>query len=257
MPDGTPLVSRRWVLARRPRGLPVPEDFRLETAEVPATAEGQMLVRNVYIPVDPGMRNILSAEDPGPGEFRPMELGATVGYLTVGQVVQSRLEGFAQGDWVTDYLLWQEYALSDGRTARRLTDLKLPPYAGVGVLGVPGLSAYFGLLRLGDPAPGETVLVTSAAGAVGSAVGQIAKIMGCRVVGVAGGAEKCAWLRDALGFDAALDYKAEADLDAAVAEACPGGISRSSRRPPKLSNRTSIPSGQASATAASRSASAL
>jgi NADPH-dependent curcumin reductase CurA len=224
MQGGTPLVSRRWVLARRPKGPPVPEDFRLETAEVPAPAEGQMLVRNVYIPVDPGMRNILSAEDPGPGEFRPMELGGTVGYLTVGQVVQSRLDGFVQGDWVTDYLLWQDYALSDGRTARRLADLKLPPHAGLGLLGVPGLSAYFGLVRLGDPEPGETVLVTSAAGAVGSAASQIARIKGCRAVGVAGGAVKCAWLRDELGLDAVIDYKAEADLDAAVATACPGGI---------------------------------
>lgn len=221
---GSPRVSRRWVLARRPKGVPAPEDFRLETGPAPEPTEGQMLVRNVYIPVDPGMRNILSSEDPGASEFRPMELGATAGYLTVGQVVQSRLEGFAQGDWVTDYLLWQEYALSDGRTARKLNDLKLPPYAGLGVMGVPGLSAYFGLLRLGDPAPGETVLVTSAAGAVGSAAGQIAKIKGCRTVGVAGGREKCAWLRDELGFDAVIDYKAEADLEAAVAAACPGGI---------------------------------
>ncbi len=120
-------LSRRWVLARRPRGLPEPDDFRLETAEVPEPGQGQMLVRNVYIPVDPGMRNILSSEDPGPREFTPQPLGATVGYLTVGQVEQSRLPGFAEGDWVTDYLLWQDYALSDGRTACKITDLRLSP----------------------------------------------------------------------------------------------------------------------------------
>jgi NADPH-dependent curcumin reductase CurA len=216
--------SRRWVLARRPHGLPVPEDFGVETVDVPDPGEGQMLVRNVWIPVDPGMRNILSSEDPGPAEFKPQPLGATVGYLTVGVVMKSRLAGFAEGDYVTDYLLWQERALSDGSTARRITERRLSPTTAVGVLGVPGLSAYFGLLELGALKAGETVLVTSAAGAVGSVAGQIARIRGCRAVGVAGGTTKCAWVSGGLGFDAAIDYKAEPDLAAAVAKACPDGI---------------------------------
>ncbi len=217
-------ISRSWVLARRPSGLPRVEDFRLENEEVPEPGPGQMRVRNVFIPVDPGMRNILSSEDPGPKEFTPQSLGAVVGYLTVGQVEQSRLPGFQEGDFVTDYLLWREMALSDGRTGRKITDLRLSPSTAVGVLGVPGLSAYFGLLELGRPEHSQTVLVTSAAGPVGSAAGQIAAIKGCHVVGVAGGPAKCAWLQDELGFDATLDYKAEPDLTAAAAEACPDGI---------------------------------
>ena len=174
------VISRRWVLERRPQGLPAPEDFRLETVEVPEPEDGQMLVRNVWIPVDPGMRNILSSEDPGPAEFKPQALGTTVGYLTVGVVMKSRVAAFAEGDFVTDYLLWQERALSDGRRARKITERRLPPTTAVGVLGVPGLSAYFGLLELGAPKAGETVVVTSAAGAVGSAAGQIARIKGGR-----------------------------------------------------------------------------
>lgn len=217
------MLSRRWVLARRPQGLPVPEDFALETVDVPGPAEGQMLVRNLWIPVDPGMRNILSSEDPGPAEFKPMPLGATVGYMTVGEVVESRIEGFAKGDHITDYLLWQERALSDGRTARKITERRLSPTTAIGVLGVPGLSAYFGLLELGALKAGETVLVTSAAGAVGSVAGQIARIKGARAIGLAGSPTKCAWVTGGLGFDAAIDYRAPG-LAEAVAKACPDGI---------------------------------
>jgi NADPH-dependent curcumin reductase CurA len=216
--------SRRWVLARRPVGVPVPEDFRLEEAKVPEPGPGQFLVRNAYIPVDPGMRNVLADEDPGASEFKPLPLGAVVGYLTVGQVVRSRHPDFREGDWVTDYLLWQEYALSDGKTARRIVDTRLPPWAAMAILGVPGLSAWFGLRELGALNSGERVLVTSAAGPVGSAAGQIAAAMGCRVVGVAGGEAKCAWLKSGLGFDDAIDYKAVSDLAAAARAASPGGI---------------------------------
>lgn len=219
-----PAIHRRIVLARRPVGPAREDDFRIEERPTPRPGQGQMLVRNVFIPLDPGMRPAIGDRTAGVREFEPAKVGSLVGYLTVGQVEVSNVEGFAPGDWVTDYLRWQEYALSDGSTARKITETRLPPSTAVGILGVPGLSAYFGLRDLGAAKPGETVLVTSAAGAVGSAAGQIGKIIGCRVVGVAGGPEKCAWVRDELGFDAVIDHKATPDLAAAIEAACPDGV---------------------------------
>jgi NADPH-dependent curcumin reductase CurA len=217
--------NRRFVLAKRPDGLPQASDFRLETGPIPKPGRGQFLVRNVYIPVDPGMRPGLSDDTTGVQAFAPVPLGAVVGYLTVGQVVRSEHPVFAPGDWVTDHLLWQDYAVSDGTRARKIAlHPNLSPSTACGVLGVPGLSAYFGTLAVAEVKPGDVVLVTSIAGAVGSIAGQIAALKGCRVVGTAGGAKKCAWAKERFGFADIVDYKARPDLAAALREICRDGI---------------------------------
>src|SRR5260221_11786797 len=143
---------------------------------------------------------------------------------TVGEVVKSNHSGFAVGDIVEDRLGWQEYAIGGGPTLRKVDPSIAPISTANGVLGMPGMTAYFGLLEVGQPKPGETIVASAASGGVGQVVGQIGKIMGCRVVGIAGGARKCAFVKDELGFDACLDYKTEKDLDAALRAACPNGI---------------------------------
>jgi NADPH-dependent curcumin reductase CurA len=155
----------------------------------------------------------------------PVPLGGVVGSATVGRVIASRVDAFAEGDWVAGAFGWQELGLSPGgRGIRRIPEGPIPPSAHIGVLGIPGLTAYFGLLDIGEPKVGETVLVSTAAGAVGSAAGQIARINGAFTVGIAGGPAKCRWLTEALGFDAAIDRLAEPDIAAAVARACPDGV---------------------------------
>ena len=214
-------TNRRVVLAARPVGLPRESDFRLEEVALPVAGAGQILVRNVYVSVDPGIRARLGES----GSYaKPLGLGEVVEGATVGQVVSSDNPKFAAGDWVAAAFGWQQFAVSDGRGVRTLDVSRVAPSTAIGVLGIPGLSAYFGLLDVGRPQPGETVLVSSAAGAVGSAVGQIAKIKGARAVGIAGGPAKCKWLVDEMGFAAAIDYKAEPDLAAAIARECPGGV---------------------------------
>lgn len=216
--------NRQWVLQNRP-GAQIAEDtFRLQTVPMPQAGPGELLVRNVYIPVDPGMRAALLDAQVGVDEFAPFPIGGVVGYVSVGQVVESRDARFVPGDWVTDILLWQEYAIASAATARKLDCSRFSPADWLGILGIPGLSAWSGLVCLGQPRGGETVVVTSAAGTVGSIVGQIARNLGCRVVGVAGGAEKCSRLVEDLGFDAAVDYRAETDLTAAIRRASPDGV---------------------------------
>ncbi len=213
--------NRRFVLARRPQGVPVADDFRLETVALPEPAEGQVVVANRFISVDPGMRSRLSAAET---YAAPLDLGAVVEGATVGQVAASRNPKFQPGDWVASAFGWQEYGLSDGRGMRKLADDRVPPSTAIGVLGIPGITAYFGLSEIGRVREGETVLVSSAAGAVGSAAGQIAAIRGARAVGIAGGPDKCRWLTDELGFAAAIDRRAEPDLAAAVSRTCPDGV---------------------------------
>lgn len=213
--------NRRFVLARRPQGIPVADDFRLETVALPEPAEGQVVVANRFISVDPGMRSRLSAAET---YAAPLDLGAVVEGATVGQVVASKNPKFQPGEWVASAFGWQEYGLSDGRGMRRLADDRVPPSTAIGVLGIPGITAYFGLSEIGRVKEGETVLVSSAAGAVGSAAGQIAAIRGARAVGIAGGADKCRWLTHDLGFAAAIDRRAEPDLAAAVSRTCPDGV---------------------------------
>ncbi len=219
--SATAAVNRRFVLARRPDGLPRADDFRLEHAEVPQPGPGQLLVRNRFVSVDPGTRGRL---DDRQTYAQPLALGEVIQAATVGTVEASTHPKFEAGDWVAAAFGWQDYAVSDGRGIRVVPDNGLSPSTAIGVLGIPGLTAYFGMLEIGAPKAGETVLVTSAAGAVGSAAGQIAMIQGARVVGVAGGADKCAWLTGTLGFAGAIDHRRVHDMTAAVAAACPEGV---------------------------------
>jgi len=213
--------NRRVVLARHVAGEPRIEDFRIETVDVPGPADGQILVRNRFLSVDPGTRSRLSGQA---SYAPPLALGAVIDSANVGEVVASRHAKFATGDWVAAGFGWQEFALSDGRGIRKIDPRDPPPSTQIGVLGIPGLSAYFGMLDIGRPKEGETVLISSAAGPVGSAAGQIARLKGARVVGIAGGAEKCRWLTTELGFAAAIDRHTEHDLAAAIRRHCPKGI---------------------------------
>jgi hypothetical protein len=201
--------------------MPRESDFLIDAVDQAEPGEGEVLVRNHFVSVDPGMRGRLSGEA---SYTAPVPLGGVVGSATVGRVIASLNQTFAEGDWVAGAFGWQELGLSPGgRGIRRIPEGPIPPSAHIGVLGVPGLTGYFGLLDIGQPKAGETVLVSTAAGAVGSAAGQIARIMGARAVGIAGGPAKCAWL-DELGFDAAIDRLAEGDIAAAVARECPDGV---------------------------------
>jgi NADPH-dependent curcumin reductase len=214
--------NRQVRLASRPTGIPQAENFEIVAAPLPEPEAGQFVVRNRYLSVDPAMRGWVSAVA---NYSKPVGIGEVMRAQTVGEVVASRDDAYRVGDIVVGWLGWQEYALTNGRSIiRRVRETDLPLAAWLGVLGMNGLTAYFGLLEVGEPKPGETVVVSTAAGAVGSAVGQIAKLRGCRTVGIAGGAEKTRLCREAFGYDAAIDYKAADDLDAALAEACPAGI---------------------------------
>jgi len=215
-----PESHRRIVLAARPRGRLAAGDLRLEHAPVPAPAAGQVLLRTRWLSIDPYMRNLMEA--PGPGYAPPVALGATMPGGTVSVVVASRHERFAVGDVVLANAGWQEFALSDGSDLMPVGDPARPSLA-LGGLGMPGFTAWVGLQDIGQPAPGETVVVAAATGAVGAVVGQIAKIRGARVVGIAGGADKCAWAKSELGFDDCLDRRAP-DLAQRLALACPRGI---------------------------------
>jgi len=214
-------VNRRWRLAEYPEGLPKETTFRLSVEPVPDPGPGQVLVRALYLSVDPYQRGRMHTRR---SYARPMEIGDVIVGGTVGQVEASRHPAFPPGSFVEGLLGWQEYALSDGGDLRRL-DLapELLP-ASLGVLGMPGLTAYFGLLDVGRPKAGETVVISGAAGAVGTVVGQIAKIQGCRAVGIAGSDDKVDVLVRELGFDAAFNYKTAADVRGALLDACPGGI---------------------------------
>ncbi|NSL57001.1 NADP-dependent oxidoreductase [Uliginosibacterium aquaticum] len=212
-------LNRRIVLASRPVGEPTVANFRLETAPVPQPAQGQVLLRALYLSLDPYMRGRMSAAK---SYAKPVGLGDVMVGGTVSRVENSLHPDFKAGDLVLAYTGWQDYFLSDGSGLHKLGDLAQPSLA-LGVLGMPGFTAYMGLLDIGQPKAGETVVVAAASGAVGAVVGQIAKILGCRVVGIAGGAEKCAYVTTELGFDACLDHHAD-DMAAQLADACPAGI---------------------------------
>lgn len=212
--------NRQITLASRPSGAPTAENFQLVETDVPTASQGQMLLKTLYLSLDPYMRGRMNDV---PSYAEPVAVGGVMTAGTVCEVVESHLDGFAKGDIVLAGSGWQDYAVSDGEAVR-----KLDPSAGslsyaLGVLGMPGFTAYVGLLQIGQPKPGETVVVSAASGAVGSVVGQIAKLKGCRVVGVAGSPEKCAYVRDDLGFDLCLNYK-DADFAEQLAAACPDGI---------------------------------
>jgi NADPH-dependent curcumin reductase CurA len=200
--------------------MPKESDFKLVETPVPQSGPGEILVRMLYVSVDPYMRSRMNdAKSYAP----PVQIGEVMGGGAVGKVVDSKNLQFAAGDFVEGLFGWQQYAVSNGKGVRKLDPALAPVSAALGILGMPGLTAYFGLLEIGKPRAGETVVVSGAAGAVGSIAGQIAKIKGCRVVGIAGGAAKCEWVVKELGFDACIDYKA-GNLEAALAAACPQGV---------------------------------
>jgi NADPH-dependent curcumin reductase len=216
-----PKTYRRVVLVRRPPGEPAESDFRVEEVPMPEPKHGEVLVKVAYLSLDPYQRGRMRD---AASYAAPVGLGEVMTGGIVGEVVRSNTPRFAVGDIVEDRLGWQEYAIGGAPTLRKVDPSLAPISTANGVLGMPGMTAYFGLLEVGQPRPGETIVVSAASGAVGQVVGQIGKIMGCRVVGIAGGAKKCAFVKDELGFDAAVDYKAGNDLDAALRAACPKGI---------------------------------
>jgi NADPH-dependent curcumin reductase len=211
---------RRIVLAARPKATADLDCFRLETVAIGAPRTGEVLLRTLWLSLDPYMRGRMSD---APSYAAPVAIGDVMTGQTVARVEKSQVENFREGDLVLAQSGWQEFAISDGAGLVKLpSDLESPSLA-LGVLGMPGLTAYVGLLDIGMPQPKETVVVAAATGAVGSVVGQIAKLKGCRVVGVAGGEEKCAWAVQHLGFDACIDHRADA-LNERLAAACPNGI---------------------------------
>ncbi|PKH04191.1 NADP-dependent oxidoreductase [Psychromonas sp. MB-3u-54] len=216
----TKLVNRQFLLGSRPVGAPVRGDFNLVETAIPAIKQGEVLLRSVYLSLDPYMRGRMSdAKSYAP----PVAVGDPMVGGTVCRIEQSLNADFAVGGWVVAFAGWQDYAVSDGQGLLKIdASLTHRSYA-LGVLGMPGLTAYMGLLDIGQPQAGETVVVAAATGAVGSLVGQIAKLKGCKVVGIAGGAEKCQYAVEQLGFDFCLDHKSE-NLAEQLSEACDHGI---------------------------------
>jgi NADPH-dependent curcumin reductase CurA len=213
-------AAKRVVLASRPIGEPKPTDFRIEAYAVPAPGENQVLLRTIWLSLDPYMRGRMSD---GPSYSAPVAVDGVMEGGTVNEVIVSNHPGFAKGDIVLAHSGWQTHALSDGKGLRKVDPNLGPVSTAVGVLGMPGMTAYTGLLDIGKPQAGETVVVAAASGAVGSAVGQIAKIKGARAVGIAGGADKCRYVKEELGFDDCVDHR-EAEFAAKLKEACPKGI---------------------------------
>jgi NADPH-dependent curcumin reductase CurA len=214
-------VNRQVRLKSRPSSIPQAEHFEITEVPIPELAEGQVLVRNHYLSVEPAMRGWVSA---AANYAEPVALGAVMRSLAVGRVEQSRAPAFRLGDPVTGLFGWQDYAVVDASAIeRKIGDTGFPLSTSLGVLGLNGLTAYFALLEVGQPKAGDTVVVSTAAGAVGSCVGQIAKLKGCRTVGIAGGAEKLRLCREAFGYDAAVDYKGDA-FESALDAACDTGV---------------------------------
>ncbi len=208
-------------LARRPKGMPVSEDFRFVDVPVPEIDNGKVLVKTLYMSVDPYMRGrMVDAKS----YIEPFQLDEVISGGIVGEVVESKSEKFRQGDIVTGMLGWQEYSAAHDREVRKVDPNLAPVTTALGILGLTGLTAYFGMLDIGKPKEGETVVVSGAAGAVGSVAGQIARIKGARVVGIAGTDEKTGYLLTELGFDAAINYKTTEYLHEALRDACPDGV---------------------------------
>jgi NADPH-dependent curcumin reductase CurA len=218
--DGMAPTNHQIRLAARPVGLPEPSDWEHVEEAVPEPGDGQFVVAVSHLSLDPAMRGWMNDVR---SYIRPVRIGEVMRAAGVGRVTASRHPGFAVGDHVSGSFGVQEHALSDGRGAIVIDPALAPLTTYLGVLGLPGMTAYFGLLEVGRPQEGDTVVVSGAAGAVGSVVGQIAKLKGCRVIGIAGGEEKCRWLVDELGFDAAIDYKGEA-VGRALREHAPDGV---------------------------------
>lgn len=220
-------INKQWLLASRPAAEATVDNFRLVETPVPALAEGQVLVRHHYLSLDPYMRMRMNDAK---SYAAPQPLNAVMIGGTVGEVVDSKHPKFAAGDKVVGMGGWQQYGVVDGNApgmARKVDTTHVPLSAYLGAVGMPGVTAWYGLVKLCAPKAGETIVVSAASGAVGSAVGQLAKVRGCRAVGIAGGADKCRYVVEELGFDACVDYKQHKDLkslEAALAEAAPNGI---------------------------------
>jgi hypothetical protein len=213
-------VNRQFKLARRPKGMVSREDFEYAQAPLAQPADGEVLVKVEYISLDPAMRGWMNE---GKSYIPPVGIGEVMRAGAVGKVDSSKDPGFQEGDEVVGTLGVQEYAIAKGKNLTKVSSKLAPLPVFLGTLGMPGMTAYFGLLDVGKPKEGETVVVSGAAGAVGTVVGQIAKIKGCRVVGIAGGKDKCDWIVKDLGFDAAIDYKHD-DVKAALKQHCPKGV---------------------------------
>ncbi|WKK18748.1 NADP-dependent oxidoreductase [Achromobacter insolitus] len=214
-------VNRQVVLTSRPHGIPQAEHFAIRDSALPALQPGELLVRNLYLSVDPAMRGWVNA---AANYSDPVALGEVMRSFAVGRVVESRHPDYAAGMHVMGMLGWQDYAITDGSPIRRIVrETDLPLSLSLGVLGLNGITAHFALSTLGRPQPGETLVVSTAAGAVGSIVGQLGRLAGCRVVGIAGGEEKRRICLDEFGFDAAIDYRA-GDLAQALTQSCPDGV---------------------------------
>ncbi len=212
--------NRQVLLKRRPNGIPVTADFTVADSPMPDPGEGEALVRGIYLSLDPYMRGRISAAR---SYAKPVEIGAVMEGRVVGQVVGSRDPAFREGDFVFGGYGWQLYSAVPGKGLLKLDPGEAPLSTALGVLGMPGLTAYVGLSEIGKPQPGETVVVSAASGAVGEVAGQLAKRAGAFVVGIAGGADKCRFVESELGFDAAIDHRS-ADLGEALDRACPNGI---------------------------------
>lgn len=213
-------INRSVVLASRPHGAPVEANFRIEQGPIPEPAEGQVLLRTIYLSLDPYMRGRMSD---APSYAPPVEVGGVMVGGTVCRVVASKHHAYKVDDWVLSFSGWQDYALSDGSDLTPLGETAAHPSYALGILGMPGFTAYMGLLDIGRPTAGETLVVAAATGPVGATVGQIGKIKGCHVVGVAGGEEKCRHAVEVLGFNVCLDRRAP-DFAEQLAKACPAGI---------------------------------
>jgi hypothetical protein len=214
-------INRQVRLKSRPADIPEAENFEIVEAPVPEPGDNEVLVRNIYLSVEPAMRGWVSAVA---NYSEPVGLGTVMRAFTVGRVAASRHSDFRPGEFVTGMFGWQDYASVEAKAIqRKVTETDLPISTALGILGLNGVTAYFGLLEIGQPRTGETVVVSTAAGAVGSCVGQIAKIKGCRTVGITGGSEKVRICREEFGYDTAIDYKA-GGIDAALAASCQEGV---------------------------------
>src|SRR5918992_2138151 len=212
------MQNQRIVLASRPQGWVTPENFRLEKTSLPKPGEGEVLVKNLWLSLDPYMRGRMSESK---SYVKGVDIGEVMVGQTAGEVLESKNPAFKKGDHVLTQLGWQLYGVT--KEAAKVDGSRVPLSHYLGVLGMPGMTAYFGLKELGQPKPGETVVVSAASGAVGSVVGQLAKIWGCRAVGIAGGPEKCDYVKNELGFDACLDYK-DGKLAEELKRSCPKGV---------------------------------
>jgi len=213
-------TNRQVVLAKRPSGLPDDSTLKLVTTAVPTPAEGEMLLRTEYLSLDPYMRGRMNDAK---SYATPVQINEVMVGGTVAEVIDSKIDAYSAGDYVVCGNGWQDYAISDGKDVLNLGKKPTNPSWSLGIMGMPGFTAYAGLLKIGEPKPGETVVVAAASGPVGATVGQIAKIKGCRVVGIAGGAKKCSHVVDKLGFDACIDHKGESFAEQ-LKDACPKGI---------------------------------